>query len=220
VTKPKRHDAEMEPGLERLVFFSDAVFAIAITLLVVDLRVPEMAGRVTDARLADAVAELSPRIFAYALSFAVIGLYWLTHWRRFSMIDHLDERMVLLNLLLLAFVAFIPFPTSLIGEYGDHDLAVVIYASTLGLSGLVGTASWLYAARANLLRPRVSRNEVRLGALRGIAVPLVMLGSLAILPLTGPGAVEVTWLAIFPAQWLIARWLHRTARGQPKRSAE
>lgn len=202
----------MEPGLERLVFFSDAVFAIAITLLVVDLRVPEMAGQVSDARLADAVAKLSPRIFAYGLSFAVIGLYWLTHWRRFAMIARLDERMVLLNLLLLAFVAFIPFPTSLIGEYGDHDLAVVIYAGTLALSGLVGTGSWLYAARAGLLRPDVSPDEVRLGALRGMAVPVVMLVSLAILPFTGPGPVELVWLAIFPAQSLIAYWLRRAAR--------
>jgi uncharacterized membrane protein len=199
----------MESGLERLIFFSDAVFAIAITLLVVDLRIPEMAGQVTDARLANAVGELTPRIFAYGLSFAVIGLYWLTHWRRFAMMDHLDERMVLLNLLLLAFVAFIPFPTSLIGEYGDHDLAVVIYAGTLALSGVVGTGSWLYAARAGLLRPEVTRDEVRLGTLRGMAVPVVMVGSLAVLPLIGPANVELIWLGIFPAQWVIARWLHR-----------
>lgn len=199
----------MEAGVERLVFFSDAVFAIAITLLVVDLRVPEMAGQVTDARLAEAVAGLTPRIFAYALSFAVIGLYWLTHWRRFAMIDRLDERMVLLNLLLLAFVAFIPFPTSLIGEYGNHELAVIVYATTLATSGLVGTASWLYAARAGLISADVTRDDVRLGALRGIAVPAVMLGSLALLPLAGPEVVEYVWLGIFPLQWLIARLLHR-----------
>jgi uncharacterized membrane protein len=190
------------------------VFAIAITLLVVDLRVPEMAGRVTDARLADALSALAPHIFAYALSFAVIGLYWLGSWRRLAAVDHVDERMVVLSLLLLAFVAFIPFPTSLIGQYGDHNLAVVVYAVTLAASGLAGTASWLYAARANLLRSEVTPVDVRLGTLRGLVVPAVMLGPLVVLPLIGPSAVELIWLAIFPAQWLIGRWLHRPLQGR------
>jgi uncharacterized membrane protein len=68
-------------GLERLVFFSDAVFAIAITLLALDIRVPELAGTVTNDGLAAAIAALGPRIFAYVLSFAVVGLFWLAHWR-------------------------------------------------------------------------------------------------------------------------------------------
>lgn len=215
MTRERRQTDESDIGLERLVLFTDAVFAIAITLLVVDLRIPEIAGQVTDARLAAAVAELAPRIFAYALSFAVIGLYWLGSWRRFAVVGRVNERMVLLNLLLLACVAFIPFPTSLIGQYGDHGLAVVIYAVTITVSGLLGTASWLYAARADLLRPEVTAQEVRLGVLRGIPVPVVMLGSLAALPLIGAGGVELMWLAIFPAQWLITRWLHRSSAQAP-----
>ena len=203
----ERQDVEI--ATERLVFFSDAVFAIAMTLLVIDLRVPDLVGSVTDRRLASALAEDLPRVFSYALSFAVIGMYWLAHWRRYAMVRRVDETLVLLNLLLLGLVAAIPFPTSLLGQYGDLAVAVVLYAGLLAVAGLAGTAGWLYVTRKGLMRPGVTRTEVRVGTLRGLAVPVVMLGSLAILPFLGPGPVELAWLLIIPLHWLIARWATR-----------
>ena len=203
----ERQDVEI--ATERLVFFSDAVFAIAMTLLVIDLRVPDLVGSVTDRRLASALAEDLPRVFSYALSFAVIGMYWLAHWRRYAMVRRVDETLVLLNLLLLGLVAAIPFPTSLLGQYGDLAVAVVLYAGLLAAAGLAGTAGWLYVTRKGLMRPGVTRTEVRVGTLRGLAVPVVMLGSLAILPFWGPGPVELAWLLIIPLHWLIARWATR-----------
>ncbi len=203
----ERQDVEI--ATERLFFFSDAVFAIAMTLLVIDLRVPDLAGSVTDRRLASALAEDLPRVFSYALSFAVIGMYWLAHWRRYAMVRRVDETLVLLNLLLLGLVAAIPFPTSLLGQYGDLAVAVVLYAGLLAAAGLGGTAGWLYVTRKGLMRPGVTRTEVRVGTLRGLAVPVVMLGSLAILPFWGPGPVELAWLLIIPLHWLIARWATR-----------
>ena len=116
-------------------------------------------------------------------------------------------------LAILGFVAVIPFPTSLIGEYGDLPLAVIVYASTLGVAGLVGTACWLYAAYAGLLHPDVTPVEVRVGALRGIAVPIIMFGSLALLPLLGAELVEDLWLLLFPFQFLIVRLVRRIAGG-------
>ena len=203
----ERQDVEI--ATERLVFFSDAVFAIAMTLLVIDLRVPDLVGSVTDRRLASALAEDLPRVFSYALSFAVIGMYWLAHWRRYAIVRRVDETLVLLNLLLLGLVAAIPFPTSLLGQYGDLAVAVVLYAGLLAAAGLAGTAGWLYVTRKGLMRPGVTRTEVRVGTLRGLAVPVVMLGSLAILPFWGPGPVELAWLLIIPLHWLIARWATR-----------
>lgn len=115
---------------ERVLFFSDAVFAIAITLLVIELRLPELAEGATDASVADALGRLAPRLFAYGLSFAIIGLYWLAHWRRFQRIERTDHRLAVLNLVLLAFVALIPFPTGVIGEHGDTAPAVVCTPSS------------------------------------------------------------------------------------------
>ncbi len=203
----ERQDTDI--GIERLVFFSDAVFAIAMTLLVIDLRVPDLVGSVTNQALATALADDLPRVFSYALSFSVIGMYWLSHWRRYAVVRRADETLVLLNLLLLGLVAAIPFPTSLLGQYGDLAVAVILYAGLLAAAGLAGTAGWWYVNHAGLVRHRVSSTEVRIGMLRGLAVPIVMLGSLLLLPFLGPGPVELTWLLIIPMHWLIARWARR-----------
>lgn len=199
----------VELRLERLVFFSDAVFAIAMTLLVVNLRVPDLSGSVNQQRLANALVADLPRLFAYVLSFFVIGSYWLAHWRRYGMVKRVDDRLVALNLLLLGFVAVIPFPSALLGQYGAQPIAVVIYALVLAAGGLVGTGAWLYAAHRQLLRSHVSAAEVRMGTLRGLAAPVVMLASLAVLPFAGPGPVELLWLLIVPLYWLIPHWVRR-----------
>ena len=118
------------------VFFSDAVYAIAITLLVIDLRVPDLPGDASTQAIADALLQLAPRFYAFALSFAVIGMYWLTHWRRFQLIERVNQRLVVINLILLGSVVFIPFPTSLIAQFGD-SLSTAFYAVAIATTGLL-----------------------------------------------------------------------------------
>ena len=195
----------LEPGLERIIFFSDAVFAIAMTLLVIDLRPPDVVGQLTDEPYLAALGDLVPKILAYLLSFAVIGLYWLAHWRRYHYIVRANERLAGLNLLLLGAIAFIPFPTALIGAQGHRPIVVVVYASTLALAGILGTITWLYASRAGLTRPGLSPEYVRLSAWRGLSVPIVTLASLPLLPFVGPFPVEMSWLLIFVVQAVISR---------------
>jgi uncharacterized membrane protein len=206
-----RHEPELD--LERVVFFSDAVFAIAITLLVLELRLPDLPLHATAEDVITALAGMAPRIFAWVLSFATIGLYWLAHWRRFRFIDRIDERMAALNLVLLGLIAFIPFPTALIGEHGDVVPVVVLYAVALSAAGIMGPLSWVYAYRSGLARPGTDERTARLGAIRGFSVPIVMLGSLLLLPLVGPAVVEVTWLLILPVQLVINRVIARNERG-------
>lgn len=203
-----------EHGLdfERLLFFSDAVFAIAITLLIIDVRVPPLPSPATDEAVLAGVREIMPSIFAYGLSFATIGLYWLAHWRRYRHVVAANERLVALNLVLLALVAFIPFPTGLIGEHGDLAVPVIIYAVSLSAAGIAGPLTWLYAWRAGLVQPGVTVRFVRYAALRGFSVPIVMLASLVLLPVIGPGGVEVTWLLIIPVQFTMNRLLHSRER--------
>jgi uncharacterized membrane protein len=193
---------------ERLLFFSDAVFAIAITLLIIEVHLPELPSDPGNEDIVDAVRAVLPAIFAYALSFATIGLYWLAHWRRYRYVDGVDERLVALNLLLLGLVAFIPFPTAMIGEHGDLEVVVAIYALSLSAAGLMGPLTWLYAWRAGLVRRGVTAQFARYAAFRGFSVPLVMLASLVLLPVLGPSAVEVSWLLILPVQLGMNRWLH------------
>ncbi len=206
--------ADHPVDLERIVFFSDAVVAIAITLLVLEIRLPEVPEAATGEQVAEALRSTLPAIGAYALSFATIGLYWLAHWRRYRSIERADETLAALNLVGLGLVAFIPFPTALIGRHGDIPLVVAIYAVALSAAGLAGTVTWLYARRAGLVRPDITAATFRAGALRGLAVPAVMLGSLALLGLIGPYGVELTWLLIIPVQLIVVRSIRRGGDGR------
>jgi uncharacterized membrane protein len=196
----------LEPDLdfERLLFFSDAVFAIAITLLIIEVRLPALPDHASDAQVRGALSGVLPEVFAYALSFATIGLYWFAHWRRYRDVERVNERLVGLNLILLALVAFIPFPTAMMGEHGDLPSVVAIYAASLSAAGIVSSLNWLYAWRAGLTRQAISARYVRLVALRGLSVPVVMLASLLLLPV-GPAWVETSWLLIFPVQFVMNR---------------
>ncbi|WP_104180823.1 TMEM175 family protein [Arthrobacter sp. B0490] len=100
---------------DRTVFFSDAVFAIAMTLLVLDLEVPD--GLQPD-QVGAALVEQLPHFFSFALSFTVIGSAWMNHHRKVRVIVRYDFRLQVLNLLLLFFVALLPLPTNVLSEYG------------------------------------------------------------------------------------------------------
>ncbi len=142
-------DHKVPFSLERIVFFSDAVFAIAITLLAIDIRLPEAAGD-GGQRLEEAILALAPVVFNYALSFAAIGLYWLAHWRRYDYVERADEGLAVINLAHLGFIALIPFPTALLGQHGDERASVTVYVLVVSAAGIVGTLSWLYAYRRGL----------------------------------------------------------------------
>ncbi len=200
-------------GVERVIFLSDGVFAIALTLLVIDLRLPDLPASTGGVEISTAIADLAPRVFAYALSFTIIAFYWMAHLRRFRLIGRANARLAYLNLLFLAFIALIPFPTALIGEHGDLPIAVVIYAGTLSAAGLAGFLCWVYALRAELVAPETPRDVVRSGAMRGLAAPIVMLTSLLLLPIASTYIVELVWLLILPVQW----FLGRHAMGEPSR---
>jgi uncharacterized membrane protein len=209
-------------GLERLVFFSDAVFAIAITLLVIDLRLPDLGAHPSDAELFAATGHLLPRIFAYVLSFSIIGLYWIGHWRRFQYIERVNERLIGLNLVLLGLIAFIPFPTALIGEFGDRPAIVTLYALTLAAAGAVGPLTWFYAQRMGLVAKDLPAGYARVSIIRSFSATAGLLASLLLLPFTSPQTVEVLWLVMLPLSFLAARVLtasapSRSRRGSPSR---
>jgi len=209
---PPSEEPARDSGLERLVFFSDAVFAIAITLLVIDLRIADIGAHASNEALVDAIRAIGPRIAAYVLSFAVIGLYWLAHWRRYHYIVRAVQRLALINLLLLGFVAFIPFPTAVMGDHGDLPAAVLLYVTTLTVAGLIGPVTLLYASRAGLIASGTPPDVVRYGVVRGLAVPIVMAVSLVLLPLAGTTGTELSWLAILIVQPVLS-WKFRPGEG-------
>ena len=141
----KTHEGGL--GLERIVFLSDGVFAIAMTILVLEVRLPELPAGASNDELLAAIVGLGPRLFAYALSFSILSLYWIAHWRRFGQIERADGMLATLNLLLLALIALIPFPTGLVGIAAGSPAAVVLYAVTLAGAGLA-VVTWSIRAHS------------------------------------------------------------------------
>ncbi len=127
---------EGELGLERIVFFSDAVMAIAITLLAIDLRVPEVDPHITSQQLAAQLSAIRPHLLTFFISFVVIGIYWISHHRYFRYIKRYDTRLILLNLLFLFFIVGMPFLASLLGQYTAVPLALISYTLAIAALGL------------------------------------------------------------------------------------
>ena len=99
-----------ELGFERIVFFSDAVMAIAITLLAIDLKAPETVSVISGPLLTEYLSSTGPRIMSFVISFTVVGIYWISHHRNFNDIRRYDNRLLVLNLVFLLFIALMPDP--------------------------------------------------------------------------------------------------------------
>lgn len=179
-----------ELGLERLIFFSDAVFAIAITLLALDIRLPEnLPHTASDSELLAALGSLGPKYFGYVVSFVVIGVFWIGHHRLFRYVGRYNSVLLLLNLLLLLFIAFIPFPTALVGTYGNR-VALIVYALTLAATGLTATAlRWYAGSRVGLRKEGVDVHRVQVRFRDSLMVPTLFLAS----TLVAFWSVELTW---------------------------
>lgn len=183
-------------GFERIVFFSDAVFAIAITLLALDIHVPQLPPSPSEADLARELLGLWPKYVGYIISFLVIGNYWLAHHRAFRYIVRYDGVLLVLNMLFLMTIAFLPFLNELLSEYGEARVVVIFYASVLTLTGLLSTAYWVYASRGHrLIEPDVDPRLIRLFTVRAASAPLVFLTSIG-LAFISPQLAISTWLLL------------------------
>jgi len=131
-------------SFERIAFFSDAVFAIAITLLVIDLRLPHFA-EFDDKALLNAMLNLIPQYVGFFVSFFVTGRFWIGHHQLFTLIDHADDAFIWRNLLLLLAIAFMPFPTAIVGEFAGLRSGVCFYALWLAFAGWMNLRLVKYA---------------------------------------------------------------------------
>jgi uncharacterized membrane protein len=196
-----RHEQE----LNRMLALSDGVFAIAITLLVLQLAVPEISGGAVAAKLASHLVSTIPQIVTYCIGFTVIALYWAGHRRTFLLIVRTDGVLTLLNLALLLCVAFMPFPTAVLGNYGNTTVAVVFYTMTLTAAGLAMLALWLYAALGHRLISRhISSRLIQHHSLRAAVPPIVFLLSIP-LAQWSPTAAEYSWAVIILVFFVLRR---------------
>jgi uncharacterized membrane protein len=138
-------------GLDRILTLADGVFAIAITILVLDLRVPPgLIGR----ELPTHIADLMPEFISYGISFAVIAIYWQAQREVFEDIESTDAALTWMTFLFLMAIAFLPFPTLLLGEYRDQQISVIFYAADAAVASLllVGISWYASAERSETIR--------------------------------------------------------------------
>lgn len=141
--KKKEPDHKKKFQLDRLILFSDAVFAIAITLMVIELKIPQVEGPVTDAAIGEKLLHMIPEFNGFIFSFFIIGIYWTGHHRLFGRLTDYDHKLLWINLLFLFSVVIMPFTSGLYGEYYQPDLMLpnIIYAVNIFLTGIVN--AWL-----------------------------------------------------------------------------
>ena len=198
--------------LDRLIFFSDAVFAIVMTLLILDIRVPDVPSDAAAQEVPGLVFELWPKIFSYVLSFLVIGTYWIAHHQTFRYVQSYDRRLLWLNLLFLLSISFIPFPTTLLGEYGQLRFTVIFYAASVGLARLLLALEWLYIIKGPIrTADDLDQRLARFHLLRSLAIPAVFVVSIGISFLSVPLAIA-SWVLMFLADALAWRLQRRRLR--------
>jgi uncharacterized membrane protein len=194
--KASKLDRFRARGVDRVGAFSDGVFAIALTLLVLSFKVPHLHGthEEIDAQLWRSIRDESGTFLSYGLSVFVIGRYWLAHHRMFRLIRHTDALLLELNLIALALVALLPYPTELLGLYGSTKTASVFYASTVAAVGLAHSALWWHAERADLVDPEVSDAYRRHSRMRGVTLPVIFVASIPV-AFVDVTAAQIMWAA-------------------------
>jgi uncharacterized membrane protein len=201
-----------ELAFERIVFFSDAVFAIVITLLVLPLT-----GEINlpaEANLARTVLERWPSVLAFVVTFLVIGRFWAAHHRMFSFLHDYDNRLLWLNIVSLLTISFLPFPAAVLGAHTEtrQDFPVVFYATSMAIASVVFTATWLYASRTSgLINESASEQELREFRLRSLATSGTFILAIGV-AFIGLLPAAVFWVVVLPiARFLAVRIARRTA---------
>jgi uncharacterized membrane protein len=192
------NELRKEFQLERLILFSDAVFAIAITLLVIEIKIPDkellkQQGGISDASILRSLDHLIPKFIGFLISFMLVGLYWTIHHRMFGFVTGYDRKLLFLNLLFLFFVALMPFSTGFYSEYAGSELfekqlkvPMTFYVLNFCCMGLVNYLMWrrIGNPKNKLAEPPIDTLVLRLAYVRSVTVPLIFLLMLPIAYLT------------------------------------
>jgi uncharacterized membrane protein len=157
-------------SLNRFEAFSDGVFAIAMTLLVIEIKLPNL-SHVTASEAASEILHIAPHLLSYVTSFLVIGVVWLNHHALFHFLKRVDRNALTLNLILLMCVAFIPYSTALIGNYGKLQPVIAFYGLSLTFTGVIYNLLWFYIVRQYLWGHRQYRKFVFYASLWSMGYP-------------------------------------------------
>jgi uncharacterized membrane protein len=206
------HRHLVRPGFieyDRVIFFSDAVFAIAITLLAINLRVP-----MGNFHALHALRDAGSNILGFVISFTVIAFFWVGHHAIFRYFVTLDRTLIALNLLFLGTIAFLPYPTDLLSQSKADAAAVIFYASCGAAAGLAEAGIWLYATYSHRGLASDSAQPIRLFVLlRTLRIPVVFVISIPV-AVFHPRAAMFVWFLIWISGALINRLAPRSVAAE------
>ncbi len=188
--------------VSRIASFSDAIFAVAITLLILNINLPIIPKGQVSQELGPAVKELVPHFWSFVLSFAVIGVYWMSHHGIFRYIKSSTRSFLWLNLAFMMSIVFLPFSTSMLGQYGSDRLAVMFYAGNLTLTGSLMGLLWWYATSGHRLVSKDLSSEMRKHIMLATLLPASIFFISIFVALGSASAAKYLWLAIIPAEIL------------------
>ena len=174
---PLHNELRKEFQLERLILFSDAVFAIAITLLVIEIKIPEIEDHeLTEKLILQKLAHLIPKFIGFLVSFMIIGIYWAVHHRMFGYVINFKPGLIRLNLLFLLVIALMPFSTGFYSEYVTRKAftPVVFYTANIFFLGLINFLMWRYISNPkHALTENLTRPVATYFSIRSIVVPFI-----------------------------------------------
>ncbi len=203
-----------EPEFGRFAFFTDAVFAIALTLLVLSIELPPLHGDPNaPATMFHALGDIWDSFLAFGIAFVLLGRYWIGHHQFVATLGAIDVTLLWWNLLYLAGVALLPFPTSLVANHESNPVSVIFFAVVLAALSGVQTIMYVHARRAELERHRLTDVQQRWRII-GSLIPVAMFLVTAPFAFVNPSWVLISW-AVLPL--VTARLYRRLAPEEVKR---
>ena len=198
----KKEDYYEERGLDRIIGLSDAVFAFSLTLLALDLVVPDFHGG-DAAFLTQSLITEFPRFLIFFMTFFITGAYWRSHHRIFRFIRRYDDMLMQLNLVLLFFIILMPFITKLINEHGAVQIAVIIAALGYAAPGFLLTGIWHHSSKGHqLIDEKIPHDFIRATKIKSYITPLVFLFSMP-LSFIHPSYTLYSWFLLIPLKFFI-----------------
>jgi len=178
--REKSAAADRSDRTDRIEALSDNIFAVAMTLLIVNIKVPQDHGIGSSAHVWLLVIPLWHHLRAFALSFLIIGLYWVAHHRIFMFIERSDAVLLLINLVFMGFTVLTPFLAGLLGQFDQSRVSLVLYGANMICISLSLQAAWWYAtSQRRLVNPQLPQAVIRLNTARNLLVPAVCVFAIA-----------------------------------------
>jgi uncharacterized membrane protein len=197
-----------EMPTSRIEAFSDGVFAIIITLLVLEIHVPQVQDKDISAELEHSLLAMTPKFLSYILSFVIVCIWWVAHHHLFHVLKRSDRGLLWFNSLFLLWLAFIPFPTALMGDFPGARLAVMCYGAITTLAGVSFCLMRYYAFYvAELVDEKIDRRLLKLAMIRSAINPI--LHAIAVLLALVDTRLSIALYIILPLMFFVPSKLER-----------